>query len=215
MLNPQMMTPSERLLVKILNRHGLDPVKIPESNITGEKRPDFEVEIGHYHTTWEVKEINENPKEQKIEKTISEGQTYSIDSERRVKDDINRAIKQFISHGSTSTPCIIALMDNRGFFTKDLVLPYKIMLTLAGRGHFSTNQNGHRYEIYRDKSRISDHDFVSAIALIYKETEEIIIFHNPNAKFPLTSPPFTAILKNNYRLEKNDRGHDWIQYPSG
>lgn len=211
MPNHQPLTVSEKLLNDILCRKGLSPIRIPPSGVDGERRPDFKVEIGHTTTIWEVKEICANPNERSIEEAVSEGCVYSIKSKPRLNSDIDSAIKQFISYGCTNNPCIIAIMDNRSFFTKDLILPSLIMSILAGRGHYSTNENGESYEIHRDKSRISNHTFLSAIALIHKETEEITLFHNPKSAFPLVFPYLTTVFKYHYHLEKKEHGHIWTQ----
>ncbi|MDQ8037987.1 MAG: hypothetical protein REI12_11240 [Pedobacter sp.] len=210
MPKPDKLTASEKLLINILEKHGITPYRIPPSQNKGEESPDFEISIGSTSTIWEVKEITENSFEKSIEGEEYE-ESYSIESRKRLNKRVDKAVKQLSSFKAENKPCIIAIMDNRSFFTKDLILHDEIMLILAGRGHFSTDRDGQRHEIHRDKSRISGYGFIRAIALIYKETEEVVIFHNPNATFPLTSPSFSAIFKNNYRLEKTERSLVWIK----
>ncbi|MGH8493928.1 MAG: hypothetical protein ACRERR_12625 [Moraxellaceae bacterium] len=209
MSQPALMTHSEKTLVKIFKNRGLSPIKIPESEFNNEKRPDFEVLIGELITIWEVKEITENPSEKEIELGNLPDQTYSVESSKRIEKHIDKARKQFISYSANDKPCIIAIMDKRGFFTKDLLLPDEIMLTLAGRGHFMEGSSGQLLEIHRDKSRISEYGFISAIAILYQEKEEIVFIHNPHAKFPLNTSDFSLIFKKNYRPRLTDKGLQW------
>ena len=206
------MTRSEQILEEILTGCGISFKKIPESQISGEKRPDYLVGTEDRPTYWEVKELDENPEERKIinSATGQLSEVYSVDSER-VADKLDAAFKQFESYKVTDHPCVIVLYDARSFFTFDFLFEQEISSHLIGNGHYTNNECGESREIHRTKSTLyrRGKHYISGLAVI-RRNNELVFYHNPHTTNPLTDCDLLTPIKTQYVASKKENGTTWI-----
>ena len=203
------MTVSEILFESILSSLKIDFEKIPESN---KKRPDYKVgkETISY---WEIKEITKNPDEKKIITSISHGEqeVYSVNS-KRVENSIKDASVQLKSYGDIKFPRVVVLHDARDFFVKDLLFDGYVKSAMLGVGHYKENVDGELVEIYRKKGLFSDRKrYISTVAIMYAENNEIVFFHNPHSNNPLIVSQILDKFPHHYRAVTESRGLSWVK----
>jgi len=203
------MTVSERLFESILSGLKIDFKKIPECS---EKRPDYKVgkEIISY---WEIKELTENPDEKQIVNSISAGEqeVYSVNS-KRVENSIKEASVQLKSYGDIKFPRVVVLHDARDFVVKDLHFDGFVKSAMLGSGHYQENADGELLEIYRNKGLFSDRrDYISAVAIMYAESNEIVFFHNPYSQNPLIDCEILEKFPHHYRAITESGGLNWVK----
>ncbi len=202
------ITKSEILFVEILDSLDIYCEKIPETNKS--KTSDFKV--GKKNTSyWELKGLNENDNEKSIIKNVENGvlKSYSIDS-KRVVNSIKNSKGQLKKYSNLGNPCILVLSDDRDFITKDLFFTDKIKSLLLGNRHYQENEKGELVEIYKELSMFTNRKkYISAIAIMYHDSKEIIIYHNPYTDISLVGSSILEKFPNQYKVEKNEIGHYW------
>jgi hypothetical protein len=202
------MNESEQLFENILTKHGIGFSKIPESVI---RTPDYKISFGALDTFWEVKGIEENELEEGILKSIEQAknETYSVDSDR-VENSIKSAADQFKAYKVTDKPCIVVLADQRVFAVKDLLFIRAVQNKMIGIGHYMQNGNDRDYECSREPGLLTNRkNYISAIAIMFKETEQIVFFHNQNANISLLNSLVTTLFEHHYVVIKGQYGPEW------
>ena len=202
------MNYSEQLFEKILTNHRIGFRKIPESTI---RTPDYEILLGSMKTFWEIKEIEENKQEKQMVQSTKSGQVevYSVDS-NRVVNSIKSASKQFKSYQVTDKPCIVVLADRRDFFVRDLLFIQTVQSKMIGVGHYMQNDSGQYFEFLREPGLLTKgKKYISAIAIMFAATEDIVFLHNPYANISLLDGPVTAIFRNHFIATKGQHGLEW------
>ena len=191
------MTESERLLEDILNKYGIAYERIPESDIENEKTPDYLVLVNDLKSYWEVKELVPNEAEEAISKSVEngDGKIYSVNS-RRIRNSIKSACEQFKNYGVTDSPCVVVVYDARPFETRDLLFYSELKAVMLGNAEFMVVNDGSFKEISRKDALFNRNGktYVSAIVVIHKHSKEVVMFHNPNAKFSLIETEIKNIL---------------------
>ncbi len=213
-LYPRTMTESEILFEKILSELGVDFYPIPKSLNSGKQTPDYQILLDGEDSYWEVKELEENDEENSIlSKTINDNhEIYSVDSER-IKYSIIKACKQFKFYKVTHKPCIIVVYDSRDFAVMDFLFYQYVQKAMLGRGEYIQNQDGTFTECKRTGALLTTKNkkYVSAIAIIIKNSKKMVFFHNPNANISLLNSDFRNIFKNNYKAIFTIKGLEWVK----
>ena len=202
------MTESERLIEEILSNRAIPHTKIPESTI---RTPDYEVVIGDTKSYWEIKELTENPSETQIVDDVESGtvETYSIDS-NRVSESIKSASGQLRKYGNAGNICVVALFDARDFFTKDLLFEMYIKSSMLGTAEYMQTRDGIFKEVKRNNGLLTNRmRYISAIAVLYKETKELAFYHNPNAVNKIEHEDFFKMFTNHFYAFQTDTGLEW------
>lgn len=202
------MNESEKLFEKILTKPGITFSKIPASEI---RTPDYKVFIGSLETFWEIKEVKENESEKDIVKSVESGQVkvYSVNSDR-VEASIKSAAGQFKSYKVTDRACIVALTDLRDFSVKDLFFTQVVQSKMIGSGHYMQDGNGQYFECFREAGLFTNRkNYISAIAIMFKATEDIVFLHNPNANISILSEPLMEAFEHHYFVIKGQYGLEW------
>ena len=208
-----MCTQSEIICSNILESKGLNFSKIPKSNEQKAKTPDFRVVLDGIESIWEVKELTENPDEIKILKSLERENppSYSVDS-IRVKNRMVDACKQFKSYGVTDKACVIALYDARCFEVKDILFPQFIIGAMFGNAEYWVPNNGPVQEIKRQDKLLQQNkkNYISAVVVLNKETNDAIFMHNPYANIPLLNLniPFSKHMTFNFSNSGLD--YSWV-----
>lgn len=208
------MTESEILFEEILNELGVNFSPIPKSRNSGKQTPDYKILLDGEDSYWEVKELEENDEENSIlSKTKNdEHEIYSVDSER-IKYSIIKACKQFKSYKVTHKPCIIVVYDSRDFAVMDFLFYQYVQNAMLGKGEFIQNSDGTFTEIKRTGALLTTKNkkYVSAIAIIVKNSKKMVFFHNPNANISLLNSAFGKKFKNNYKTIFTKKGLKWVK----
>jgi hypothetical protein len=198
------MNESEILVDEILTNLGIKHRKLPE---LGDPTPDFEVWAESLTSYWEVKEFVENP----YEKEVLEGhhEIYSINSDR-IEDRVKSASVQFKGYGATDKPCVVVLCDNRDFVVKDLLLIQNIQSAMMGAAEFMKRKDGQVVEVSRRPGLFTNRKkYISAIAVAFVTTKELVVLHNPNAAHSLVASPLVSEFKHQYQARYTDVGLRW------
>jgi hypothetical protein len=203
-----MKNESEKLFENILTKLGIGFSKIPESEI---RTPDYKIYFGSLDTFWEVKEIERNEPEKIILKAIDQGENeiYSVHSGRG-ENSVKSAADQFKSYKVTDQPCIIVLTDHRDFAVKDFLFIQAVQSKMVGIGHYMQNSSGHYYECNRESGLFTYRKkYISAIAIMFKETDQIVFLHNHNANISFLNGPIKSLFEHHYVVIKSEYGLKW------
>jgi hypothetical protein len=202
------MTESEKLFEEILRDPKIEPKKIPEGS---SRTPDYEIKLNNFKTYWEIKELEENDKEKGIIDQLASDnpEIYSIDS-KRVRHSIKSAFRQFQEYNVTDSPCIIVLYDSRKFAVKDILFYQYIESAMFGIVEYQEKLDGSIIEVKRHLGLLTNHkEFISAIAVMHKETKEIVFYHNPNANINIQSYTILKHFKYQFQFIKTPIGLEW------
>ncbi len=208
-----MDTQSEIICSNILKSKGVPHTKIPRSKVEKVQTPDFAVDLCGIDSVWEVKELTENPDENKILKTLESENPplYSVNSSR-VKNRIKEACNQFKSYGSTDKACVVALYDARCFAVRDVLFPQFIISAMFGNAEYWKPKDGPSREIKRTGKLLQKNkkNYISAIAVLNEKSNDIIFLHNPFANISLLNlqTPFTKHLK--FIFTENGLSYEWV-----
>ena len=137
--------------------------------------------------------------------------SYSVHS-KRVKRSIRKAFHQFESYGVTDYPCVVVLYDARGFWVKDRLFHKFILSAILGNGHYMKNQEGELVEIGRNEGLLTRRrNYISAVAIMYSENQEIILYHNSNASTKLHKASVLSKLIYQFYAKQTDKGLKWVE----
>ncbi|RKR71474.1 class-II aminoacyl-tRNA synthetase family protein [Marinobacter nauticus] len=198
------MNESETLVDEILTDLGIEHRKLPE---LGEPTPDFEIWVESLTSYWEVKEFVENP----YEKKVLEGhhEIYSTNSDR-IADRVKSASIQFKGYGATDKPCVVVLCDKRDFAVRDLLLIQNVQSAMMGAAEFMKQKDGQVVEVSRRPGLFTNRkEYISAIAVAFLATKELVVLHNPNAAHSLLASPLVSKFKHQYQARSTDVGLSW------
>jgi hypothetical protein len=202
------MTESETIFESVLQGKRIPYDKIPE---TASRTPDYKINIGFTDSYWEVKELEENPTEKEIIKNIelNHQEAYSVDSSRIV-NSIKSASDQFKKYGVASYPCVVVLYDSREFFIKDFAFSGYVQTAMYGSAEYIESPNGELVEVKRYSGLLTSRkNHISAIAILYKHTKNLVFFHNRNASHSLCENKMLSKFDEHYRFENTDKGMVW------
>jgi hypothetical protein len=206
------MTESENLLEDIFKKFGIAFERIPKSSVPKEKTPDYLVPIGTVNSYWEVKELEPNDDEMAISKSFEtgEGEIYTVNS-RRIRNSIKSACEQFKRYKVTDSPCVIVLYDARPFETIDILFYSEITSAMLGTSEFMKERNGEIKEISRKGALLnkSSKTYVSAIVVIHDHIKDVVVLHNPNARFSLLESPLKTWLNHHKVSKLTEKGVVW------
>ena len=204
------MTESEVLLEKLLSTMNVDFQRIAESSTP---TPDYKVTINGEESYWEVKELEENQDEKNILKDIEKDSAdiYCVNS-KRVSHSIKSAARQFKGYGVTNSPCIVVLCDSRNFATMDILFSEYIKVAMLGSAEYIHKTDGTISEISRKDGLLTRRkEYISAIAIISKYSNDIRFFHNPNASYPVLDKLLSQMFLTHYKAVIDAQGLKWIK----
>lgn len=204
------MTESEVLLEKLLSSMNVDFQRIAEGSTP---TPDYKVTINGEESYWEVKELEENQDEKNILKDIENdcNDIYSVNSQR-VSNSIKSAAKQFKDYGVTNSPCIVVLCDSRSFATMDILFSQYIKVAMLGSAEYMQKPDGTISELSRKNGLLTRRkEYISAIAIISRYSNDIQFFHNPNASYPVLDKWLSPVFLTHHKAVIDARGLKWIK----
>ncbi|WP_160106178.1 hypothetical protein [Pseudomonas izuensis] len=205
------MTESEILFEAILSNRAIPHTKIVES---ADRTPDYEVIIGGKKSYWEIKQLDENPSEKTILKKVESKavEIYSIGS-IRVSECIKSASGQLRDYGNKGNICIVVLFDARDFCTKDLLFETYIKSAMLGTAEYMQTQDGTLKEIKRHNGLLTNRmKYISAVAVMYKATKELVFYHNPNTTNKIKHEDHFKTFTNHFHAVRTDTGLEWQRY---
>ncbi|WP_043317149.1 hypothetical protein [Microbulbifer sp. HZ11] len=203
------MTESEQVLERIFKTKEISFKKIPES---ATRTPDYEVVAGFSKSFWEVKEICENGEEKEIIRKFEadQGEIFSVHS-KRVESSIKSASGQFKSFGVTNYPCIIVLTDVRDFSVRDICFELYIKSAMLGSAEYMEFRDGSVREINRKNGLMTNRmSYISAVALMYCATDQLVFLHNPNTCNELPEYFFNKFPEH-YKVVNTSIGLEWTK----
>lgn len=206
------MTESENLLEEFFEKFGIAFERIPKSSMPHEKTPDYLVPIGDVKSYWEVKELESNEDEEAISNAIHMGvsEIYSVNS-RRIRNSIKSACEQFKNYGVTDSPCVIVVYDARPFETRDFLFQLEVKAAMLGDAEFIARNNAVIKEVSRKNALLNRKSkaYISAIVVVYDYAKEVVVLHNPNAKFSLLGTPLSTVLNHHEVANFTENGLVW------
>ena len=149
-----------------------------------------------------------------MQKKIDQGEILTLDIHSKgLENQIKKAKKQFKGYKVEDRPCIIVLADCRDFFFKDFSICLSLKNLIIGNGHYKENEHGFLTEVYRELGLFSNYGkYVSAIALIKENQQDLIFLHNPCAIHSLLNDTLTSLFEHHEFVQTTNHGHIWVKY---
>jgi hypothetical protein len=219
-MNVAVQTKSEALFLEYCKFRTYDANRISAPEDAG-RFADYELRINGHRVITEVKELQANPEDERIAKSIEERRVEAFGDEpgRRVRTHIEDAERQLRRYEDENVPCLVVLYDNifvhghrvhpYGYWLE----PYHVDVGMYGLqvANVRLHQDGETESLgdTRGGKRTLRHTHranVSAIAVLYDHAPDyglfLVVYHNYYARVPLPQSLFTNAKDS--QLEKAD-----------
>jgi hypothetical protein len=130
------MNTSEVLAIRALELASASVRKLPPRSRSGSQTPDLEIAIGDVRIIAEVKEICENPEEEKILRKVENRELVSFNQygdHQRIAKAITDANKQLKAKCDGDLPGLVILFDARDFLTRNIAPQQFLLQAMFGR----------------------------------------------------------------------------------
>lgn len=199
-------TISENLFEALCGTRGIRCERVP---VGKGKTPDYEIVLGFQRLAVEVKQLDSNGKDERINQVLDAGADFDgvVSPAQRVRDQIARGYRQLKAAAREGQPCLLVIYNNAGFLnfidsfavTTAMFGTYGVRLALTPQDEIRVV--GQHFMGNRRVTRNSCKQ-LSAVGVLKDARSgslRLEVYHNPFALVPVDSSVMALLASSQFR----------------